>query len=119
MRDWYEANKHTEAFKAKRRARGPINDARKRSRKLSAPGSGISRPEWEARLAWFNHSCLYCGAAGVKLTLDHVEPLARGGWDTPGNAVPACVPCNASKNDRFLLEWLWARADEKQPALRG
>ncbi len=46
-----------------------------------------------------NHACRYCGAAApdVKLTVDHVTPIALGGTDDPTNLVTACVHCNAGK----------------------
>jgi HNH endonuclease len=47
-----------------------------------------------------NHACRYCGAAApdVKLTVDHVIPVALGGTDDPSNLVTACVSCNAGKS---------------------
>jgi len=48
--------------------------------------------------------CIYCG--GEKdLTLDHIMPRARGGSDSPDNAVWVCRGCNTSKGDRRLYEW--------------
>lgn len=46
-----------------------------------------------------NHACRYCGqiAPDVKLTIDHVVPVALGGSDEPTNLVTACVDCNAGK----------------------
>lgn len=47
-----------------------------------------------------NHACRYCGgtAPGVRLTVDHVVPVALGGADTPANLVAACVDCNSGKS---------------------
>lgn len=47
-----------------------------------------------------NYACRYCGASApdVKLTVDHVMPLALGGSDKPDNLVAACVDCNAGKS---------------------
>ena len=47
-----------------------------------------------------NHSCRYCGQAApdVKLTVDHVVPVALGGGDDPSNLVTACSDCNAGKS---------------------
>lgn len=46
-----------------------------------------------------NHTCRYCGASApdVKLTVDHVTPVALGGSDAPDNLVAACRDCNAGK----------------------
>lgn len=44
-------------------------------------------------------TCRYCGggAPDVKLTVDHVVPVALGGQDEPTNLVAACFDCNAGK----------------------
>lgn len=46
-----------------------------------------------------NHTCRYCGASApdVKLTIDHVLPVALGGQDDATNLVTACKDCNAGK----------------------
>lgn len=46
------------------------------------------------------HQCRYCGAQApdVKLTVDHVIPVALGGSDDPSNLVAACRDCNAGKS---------------------
>ena len=47
-----------------------------------------------------NNTCRYCGgvAPDVKLTLDHVLPVALGGTDEADNLVAACQDCNAGKS---------------------
>lgn len=47
-----------------------------------------------------NHTCRYCGesAPDVKITVDHVTPVALGGSDDPTNLVAACKDCNAGKS---------------------
>lgn len=40
------------------------------------------------------------------LTLDHVQPRARGGDHTAGNIVTACIPCNARKGHTSLARFL-------------
>lgn len=46
-----------------------------------------------------NYTCRYCGHAApeVKLTVDHLTPVALGGREEPGNLVSACVDCNSGK----------------------
>ena len=57
-----------------------------------------------------NHTCRYCGesAPDVKLTVDHVTPVALGGSDDPTNLVAACKDCNVGKSssspDSALVE---------------
>lgn len=47
-----------------------------------------------------NHTCRYCGesAPEVRITVDHVVPIALGGSDEPSNLVAACADCNAGKS---------------------
>lgn len=46
-------------------------------------------------------ACCWCAAhvstPGVKLTLDHVRPEARGGSHASGNLVTACMRCNRQR----------------------
>ncbi len=46
-----------------------------------------------------NNTCRYCGGQPpeVKLTVDHLVPVALGGGDDPGNLVAACKDCNVGK----------------------
>jgi 5-methylcytosine-specific restriction endonuclease McrA len=41
--------------------------------------------------------CVYCGKTGVRFTIDHVVPKARGGKSTFENCVCSCKPCNNKK----------------------
>lgn len=65
-----------------------------------------------------NHACRYCGATApdVKLTVDHVVPVALGGTDDPTNLITACAGCNSGKTsstpDAALV------ADVQQDAMR-
>ena len=55
--------------------------------------------------------CVYCGwtMPFAEATLDHVQPIARGGRSQPGNLVVACGPCNRLKADQppqdFFARW--------------
>ncbi|XAY07579.1 HNH endonuclease [Paraconexibacter sp. AEG42_29] len=66
---------------------------------------------WLAQLR--REACAYCGAPGG--TVDHVEPRSQaarglGGAHSWLNVVGACGPCNQSKRDLPLLEFLRRRA---------
>lgn len=63
----------------------------------------------------FGNQCAYC--EGPHESWDHVVPVAGGGDSTPGNVVPACLSCNASKKDRDVYEWLEGRGRDPHPYL--
>lgn len=48
--------------------------------------------------------CRYCGdrGDGVRLQIDHIIPVARGGTNEFGNLITACFDCNAGKTDEPL-----------------
>jgi 5-methylcytosine-specific restriction endonuclease McrA len=54
-------------------------------------------------LAEFDGLCAYCDRRAT--TWDHVIPVSQGGRTSPGNVVPACGPCNASKRSHDIWEW--------------
>jgi len=62
--------------------------------------------DWLDILEVFNHQCAYCLCSDVKLTMDHIQPISRGGEHTTENIVPACQPCNSSKNARSIFTML-------------
>ena len=49
-----------------------------------------------------DHMCMYCGQrfSPRHLSRDHVRPTSKGGEDTWGNVVTACVRCNNYKAGR-------------------
>jgi hypothetical protein len=55
-----------------------------------------------------NSACCACGAT-VRVEVDHVIPVARGGSYSVGNLRPLCRPCNASKSDLTWTEWRYSR----------
>lgn len=75
-----------------------IHNARRRAKIVNAPGSGVSLAEWRAIQAAYNHRCVYCGRADVRLTQDHLIPLSQGGAHDPTNVAPACRNCNSRKS---------------------
>lgn len=85
-----------------RSARNRSYNNRYRSTKAAAAITGPVPPAVYASIR-AEGSCVYCGATAGHV--DHVQPLARGGWEHVANLVPACVACNLSKGDRLLTEW--------------
>lgn len=64
-------------------------------------------------------TCVYCGRDGredphVELSVDHVEPRVKGGDNSEGNLVTACVACNRSKGGLAAWAWLENRDEERE-----
>ncbi len=60
----------------------------------------------EYLLEKWGRQCAYCDATGVPLQVEHVHPKARGGSNRVSNLTLACGPCNQSKDDRPVAEFL-------------
>jgi 5-methylcytosine-specific restriction endonuclease McrA len=87
-----------------------VQHANRRARKYNNPGYiAITVKDWRDALRIAGHTCIYCGVTGVKLVMDHIIPLARGGRHAPANIAPACQSCNNSKQDRLVSEWRHGR----------
>jgi len=87
-----------------RRARA----ARRRTRRVAAADNDLTAAEWNSiREVWA--ACAYCGASGVPLQRDCVQPISRGGRYTLDNVVPACGSCNASKSNSEVTSWMRRR----------
>jgi 5-methylcytosine-specific restriction endonuclease McrA len=51
------------------------------------------------------YRCRLCGLTpedGVRLEVDHIVPVAKGGLSTPANLWTLCHPCNNGKSDSDL-----------------
>lgn len=53
-----------------------------------------------------SHTCMYCGAMGVALEVDHVTPQFWGGSDDYDNLVSACARCNNEKSAMNLNTYM-------------
>jgi 5-methylcytosine-specific restriction endonuclease McrA len=53
----------------------------------------------------FQRTCVYCGAQGVPLEIDHLLPKARGGSNRASNLTLACRPCNQRKGQQTAAEF--------------
>lgn len=73
----------------------------RRAREESAEGK-ISRNDWIELCNKYGNKCLCCGRNDVKLTLDHIIPLIKGGSNTIENAQPLCGSCNSKKHTKTI-----------------
>lgn len=71
------------------------------------PGQRLSGRQWDKARARIlerdGYQCAYCGDYGD--TVDHVEPIVRGGSNDDANLVACCSYCNGSKGAKPLAEW--------------
>jgi 5-methylcytosine-specific restriction endonuclease McrA len=67
-----------------------------------------------------DYRCVYCGkrfSAG-ELSVDHVEPRVRGGDQSTGNLVTACMGCNTLKGHRRVGDFLGEEPAARENFLR-
>lgn len=55
-----------------------------------------------------SNTCCYCGKelALKEKTIDHIQPINRGGETVLGNLVVCCEECNTEKSDMTLQEYI-------------
>jgi len=90
--------------------RGFITDRFKKLRDGEITISGTMR-DWE-REQELPKQCVFC-AEIVALTTDHLIPRSRGGDDSADNVVLACQPCNTSRGDKGIFEWLGLKEKDR------
>lgn len=73
----------------------------RRARELSA-GGDVSLAEWLDLCEKYGNKCLCCKRDDVKLSMDHVVPISRGGSNTIDNIQPLCKPCNSKKYTKTI-----------------
>lgn len=59
---------------------------------------------WQNKL--IREPCYFCGKklSKEKLTMDHLIPLAKGGFSIKNNLVVSCKNCNSSKKYHTIVE---------------
>jgi hypothetical protein len=90
--------------------RGFITDRFKKLRDGEITISGTIR-EWE-REQELPKECVFCSST-ANLTTDNLTPRSRGGDDSADNLVLACQPCNASRGEKGVFEWLGLNEKDK------
>lgn len=80
------------------------------------------RPYWEWLCHYLNFTCQKCHQRFpfLKLTVDHIVPLSKGGKNNWDNLQPLCKPCNISKNNRhWIMSDAIKQAQEKWRKING
>lgn len=60
----------------------------------------------EYLLEKFNRTCVYCDAKNVPLEVEHIIPKSKGGSNRISNLTLACRPCNESKSNQDIKDFL-------------
>lgn len=112
-KEYYEQNKdkisahNKEYYQSPRGQVVAFNSQHRRRTKKQAQGNGITTEQWRECMSFFDWKCAYSGETLTKGTrsLDHIEPLNRGGEHEIWNLVPMVRSLNSSKSDKDMLEW--------------
>ena len=90
-----------------------IENAKRRSRKAANGGRGYKAAHVRELRRRVGGVCAYCREGDAR-TVDHFVSLARGGLHDYTNLVPACGPCNSSKNDQDAKAWVVGRFGQER-----
>ena len=84
-----------------------FNGHNRRRAKEQNQGDGINKEQWLEMMSFFNWECAYSGKTLTKetRTIDHIEPLNKGGENEIWNCIPMDKSLNSSKQDKEMLEW--------------
>lgn len=84
----YQLNRNLAQIRFKKRHpdRKKAGDAKRRAKR---PGfiSDLTTVQWESIKEYYGHACAYCQSQTLKLTQDHVLPIAKGGNHTDRKSV--------------------------------
>jgi len=72
----------------------------KRMKRLGVEGR-ICLIHWIYAMHQNKYSCVHCKAPGskVRLTLDHILAVSKGGKNIPENIQPLCIECHNTKDN--------------------
>lgn len=75
-----------------------------KNRKKVVLRGDLTGRQWEEVLIKYGHRCLACGKdeSEVKITIDHIIPISKGGLHTMDNIQPLCQSCNSSKHTKIV-----------------
>lgn len=106
-KDRDQSNAYHRAYQARQRLTHPEKStAHRHTRKARKLGNGgtFTAMQWRMVKARYNYTCLRCGKREpeIKLSPDHVVPLAMGGANSIDNIQPLCVSCNCRKHAKHI-----------------
>lgn len=99
-RDYWKNYYDTEIGRAKVTA-----SKQARRKRLSECEDNYTAEEFAELCILYGGACLRCERTDVRLTVDHVIPLSKGGDNSIQNIQPLCGPCNSSKGNRHNTDY--------------
>lgn len=106
QRRWAKANREKARERSRRwRENNPqkFRDMKQRRRAMETNNGLFEVSEKELKRL-LSSPCVGCGV-GDQIEVDHIIPVTRGGHYSIGNVQPLCRSCNASKNNKLMIEW--------------
>lgn len=106
-RERYAANPEPYRQKAREWAKNNVEKVRAlyhRRRARQKAGGSFTVAEWRALKKQYHYTCLCCHRQEpeIKLAIDHIVPLSRGGKNTIDNLQPLCSSCNSRKYNKTI-----------------
>jgi 5-methylcytosine-specific restriction endonuclease McrA len=65
----------------------------------------LTKEVWAEVCRRYADTCIYCGST-EKITIEHLQPISRGGTNEASNLAPACLSCNSSKRNKTYKEYV-------------
>ena len=86
-----------------------LNAYNARRLKEKSQGKGITSEQWLEMMEFFDWKCAYSGkyigGKSEHRTIDHINPISKGGQHEIWNTVPMYDSYNYSKKNKEFLEW--------------
>ncbi len=79
-------------------------NAKRKAKAIKNGWEKITLKQWRQILDRCEGKCIYCGKEAT--SVDHFQPISKGGGHVIGNIVPACMHCNVSKWNHKPAEWI-------------
>lgn len=98
--DYYLANKDRIAERTRNRyptKKAKVSFANRKRRRHIVAIDELRPGEWEAMVEACEDKCIVEGCGTSPVTMDHVNPLSKGGRHHISNLQPICHSCNAKK----------------------
>lgn len=112
--EYFQNNKKERAAYQKQWKKTPagiackFNETVRRRQRKEQQGDGVTKEQWLEMMKYFDWKCAYSGIPlkkGNNMTIDHIEPLVKGGAHEIWNCVPMDRSLNSSKCDSNMEEW--------------